>query len=163
MRRLIPLALLTLLFIPPTFGRTRSNTVDAPDFNLPTASGNVSLASLRGKVVYVDFWASWCGPCRQSFPWMATINDEYKDKGLVIVAINLDKSRDLAESFLERYNAPFTVAFDPSAKTAESYRVQAMPSSFLIDRNGKIVWTHQGFEEAKASEVENRIKEVLAQ
>ncbi len=164
MRRLIPLAILfTLLTSTASFARTRSNPVDAPNFNLPTASGTVSLASLHGKVVYLDFWASWCVPCRQSFPWMATVYDEYKDKGLAVVAINLDKNRELADSFLERYTAPFTVAFDPAAKSAEAFRVEAMPSSFIIDRSGKIVWAHQGFEESKAPEVENRIKEVLAQ
>lgn len=163
MKRLIPLVLLLALFIAPaSFARSRSTSVDAPDFNLPTTSGTVSLSSLRGKVVYLDFWASWCVPCRQSFPWMAAIDDEYKNKGLVVLAVNLDKSRDLADAFLERYSAPFTVAFDPDAKTAEAFRVQAMPSSFIVDRNGKIVYVHEGFEQAKAQSVEDRIKEVLS-
>ena len=135
----------------------------APDFTLPTSSGTVSLHNFRGKVVYVDFWASWCGPCRQSFPWMSTLFDRYADKDLVIVAVNLDKTRDAANAFLALYPAPFTVAFDPDGKTAGEFGVNAMPSSFIVNRTGAIVYVHQGFQESKANAIEARIKEALGQ
>ncbi len=142
--------------------RSHNESAAAPDFTLPTRSGTISLRSLRGKVVYVDFWASWCGPCRESFPWMATMHDKYSTKGLVIVAVNLDKSRDLANQFLETYSAPFHVAFDPAGDIAEAFHVEAMPSSFLVNRTGQIVYTHQGFQDAKAPALEDQIKEALS-
>lgn len=135
----------------------------APDFTLPTSSETVSLHNLRGKIVYVDFWASWCGPCRQSFPWMATLFDRYADKDLVIIAVNLDKTREAANAFLGSYPAPFTVAFDPDGKIAEEFGVTAMPSSFIVNRDGAIVYAHEGFQESKGNAIEAHIKEALGQ
>ena len=131
----------------------------APSFTLAARSGTVSLDSLRGKAVLVDFWASWCVPCRGSFPWMRGLHERYTDKGLAIVAIDLDKDREAADRFLEQYPAPFTVAFDPSGHTAEAYRVAAMPTMFLVARDGTILHTHTGFDLKKTAEVENLIRE----
>lgn len=133
----------------------------SPDFKLPTRTATVSLSDLRGKVVYVDFWASWCAPCRESFPWMSSMADRYGSKGLVVVAVNLDKSRELADAFLEKYPAPFTVAFDPAGKTAEAFHVEAMPMSFIVDRGGTIVYSHEGFQPSSAPKVEDKILEAL--
>lgn len=141
------------------------NTVHAGstiDFNLPARSGTVSLDSLHGKVVLVDFWASWCAPCRQSFPWMADLYSRYSSKGLVIVAINLDKKRELADVFLEDFDAPFIIAFDPSGKTAETFNVQAMPSSYLVSPTGTVLYSHPGFDPKKTGEMENLIKEACS-
>jgi cytochrome c biogenesis protein CcmG, thiol:disulfide interchange protein DsbE len=135
----------------------------APSFDLPTSNGTVSLDSLRGKVVLVDFWASWCGPCRQSFPWMSKLYQTYSQKGLVIVAINLDKKREPANDFLSEFSPPFIVAFDPAAKTAEAFHVPAMPSSFIVNREGMILYSHAGFNLKKTDEVENLIQEALKQ
>jgi thiol-disulfide isomerase/thioredoxin len=135
----------------------------APRFSLPTRDSSVSLDSLQGKVVYVDFWASWCGPCRQSFPWMKTMYDRYGSKGLVIVAINLDKDRGAAESFLQKFPAPFTVAFDPSGKTAKEYKVWGMPTSYVVGKTGAIVSTHAGFDPKRAAAVESEIAALLPQ
>ena len=156
------LAFLVVIAAVPAAFASHREAQPAPDFALPTTNGTVSLQQLQGKVVYVDFWASWCIPCRQSFPWMATMSDKYGAQGLQVVAINLDKSRDLADAFLDKYPASFTVAFDPYGKTAERFHVQAMPSSFLIDRTGKIVLVHEGFDARNADTVESKIKEALA-
>ncbi len=131
----------------------------APAFVLPARTGTVALDSLRGKVVLVDFWASWCGPCRSSFPWMAAMSERYGAKGLTIVAINLDKDRSLADAFLEKFPAPFTVAFDPSGRTAEAFGVAAMPTSFLVDRSGAVVYAHAGFDARKTGPLETLIAE----
>ena len=151
-----------LLRVPVDFAASRPDRAAAPDFMLPTGSSTVSLHDLRGKVVLVDFWASWCVPCRQSFPWMSSMLDRYSTQGLVIVAINLDKKREAADAFLQTFPAPFVVAFDPAGKTAEAFHVEAMPSSFIVSRTGGIVYLHAGFEQAKARTVEDQIKEALS-
>ncbi|OGI39022.1 MAG: thiol:disulfide interchange protein [Candidatus Muproteobacteria bacterium RBG_16_62_13] len=134
----------------------------APDFTIATDQGPLRLASLRGKVVYLDYWASWCEPCRQSFPWMNEMQARYGEKGLVVVAVNLDKDAAEARRFLASFPARFTVAFDPDGKTARRLALKGMPSSFLIDRQGQIVGTHVGFREAGKGKIENEIRAQLA-
>jgi cytochrome c biogenesis protein CcmG/thiol:disulfide interchange protein DsbE len=137
--------------------------VPAPRFDLPTRTGSVSSESLRGKVVYVDFWASWCEPCRKSFPWLASLQTRYAPKGLAVIAVNLDKKRDAADAFLAKYPAPFTVAFDPAGKTAGAFKVAAMPSSYLIGPDGNILFTHAGFDPKETAMIEARIQEACPQ
>jgi thiol-disulfide isomerase/thioredoxin len=133
----------------------------APAFDLPARQGRVALESFRGRVVYVDFWASWCGPCRASFPWMARLAASHASDSLVVIAINLDKERVLADAFLEQHPAAFHVAFDPAGKSAEAFQVNAMPTSFLIGRDGTIQWRHAGFDPRQATGLERRISEAL--
>jgi thiol-disulfide isomerase/thioredoxin len=145
----------------PALAKATKPAPAAPTFTLPGLKGDVSLESFRGKAVLVDFWASWCGPCRQSFPWMNGLQKKYGDKGLAIVAVNLDKDRDLASNFLAEVPAAFTVAFDPSGRAAESYKVKAMPTTFLVSPDGKLLLTHAGFDAKHAPEFEARIAEAL--
>jgi cytochrome c biogenesis protein CcmG, thiol:disulfide interchange protein DsbE len=133
----------------------------APAFRLRMRSGFVDSDSLRGKVVLLDFWASWCAPCQRSFPWMSSVNAKYASRGLAIVAVNLDKEQELAEEFLVTYPAPFTVAFDPEGKTAEAYHVAAMPTTFLISSDGRILSRHQGFDPKKTASFEAEIEGAL--
>ena len=130
----------------------------APSFHLPGTQGTVALDSLRGKVVLVDFWASWCVPCAKSFPWMNALRDSFAGQPFKIVAINLDKEREAADAFLEKYPPRFTVAFDPEGATAEAYHVVAMPTSFVIGRDGTILLVHAGFDPKKTGEVESLIR-----
>jgi thiol-disulfide isomerase/thioredoxin len=157
-KKFFSLLLISLIFTVPGAGKN-SVASRAPFFTLPTQTGSVSLYALRGKVVYVDFWASWCMPCRNSFPWMKSIYERYSPRGFEIVAINLDKNREYADKFLQEFYPPFTVAFDPQGKSAEAFEVPTMPSSFLISRKGNIVYSHAGFDEKKADLVENVIQE----
>lgn len=138
-----------------------ATTGPAHGFNLPTTKGNVSLDSLRGHVVYLDFWASWCDPCKKSFPWMDKIQQKYADKGLRIVAVNLDRKQENVEKFLTTHPASFTVVFDPAATLPPLYDVKVMPSSFLIDKDGNIVSTHTGFQEKDAEKLEKQLMEML--
>ncbi len=134
----------------------------APDIDLPCIDGSVKLAELKGKVVYLDFWASWCEPCKKSFPWLHDIKQRYAEKGFEVVAVNLDKDRKLADEFLKVMDVNFVVAFDESGDSASSYKLKGMPSSYLIGRDGKLYASHIGFREKDKNKLEQAIKELLA-
>ena len=127
------------------------------------ADSPLDLTGLRGRVVYIDFWASWCGPCRQSFPWMETMKSTYEGQGLRIVAVNLDKDRADADKFLNRFHPTFDVRFDPKGELAEFYKVQGMPSSVLIDRHGVARFTHVGFRPIDGAVYEAQVRELLSE
>lgn len=135
----------------------------APDFTLPSTQGELSLAGLDGKVVYLDFWASWCGPCRKSFPWMNEMHARYQDQGLVIIGVNLDASKRPIEKFLKKTPADFIIAYDPDGALAQTYALKGMPTSYLIGRDGTIIDTHIGFRESDKEKLEKQIQEALQQ
>lgn len=134
----------------------------APAFKIPSAKGMVDLKKLRGQVVYLDFWASWCTPCKKSFPWMNEMHNKYKKDGLKIVAVNLDKKRDVIDTFLKKMPAEFTIAYDPGGNLAKAYKLVGMPSSYLIDRNGNLHETHVGFRKKDKQKLENKIQGLLS-
>jgi cytochrome c biogenesis protein CcmG/thiol:disulfide interchange protein DsbE len=133
----------------------------APDIDLPGIDGNVRLESLKGKVVYLDFWASWCEPCKRSFPWMHDMKQTYADQGFEILAVNLDKDRKLADAFLKEMDINFAVAFDESGESASEYKLKGMPSSYLIGRDGKIYASHIGFRDKDKTQIEQAIESLL--
>jgi len=151
-----PIAASTALFVclaaPPAHALDVGQSV--PDFDLPGATVAPRLTALKGKVVYVDFWASWCGPCRQSFPWMNDMHQKYGAQGLQIVAVNVDAKRGDADQFLNEVPARFALAFDPKGDVARRVGVKAMPTALLIGADGKIVRVHQGFREQDRAELE---------
>jgi cytochrome c biogenesis protein CcmG/thiol:disulfide interchange protein DsbE len=127
------------------------------------ADSSLDLTGMRGRVVYIDFWASWCGPCKQSFPWMETMQSTYEGQGLRIVAVNLDRDRADADEFLNRFHPTFEVRFDPKGELAEFYKVQGMPSSVLIDRHGVARFTHVGFRPIDGAMYEAQVRELLSE
>ena len=133
----------------------------APGFTLPGQNKNIQLSKYRGKVVYLDFWASWCEPCKRSFPWMNELQTLYGEDGFEIIAVNLDTSRKDAEAFLKQMPANFDIAFDKSGKTAEAYNLKAMPSSFLIDRKGQLVHKSLGYRVEEKKIVEKKIQKLV--
>lgn len=139
-----------------------ADVAQAPDIRLSTASGTIQLSDLKGKVVYLDFWASWCLPCKKSFPWMSDMKKRYAEQGFAIVAVNLDKERALADEFLKLMDVNFTVAFDASGNSASKYKLRGMPSSYLIGRDGKVHASHIGFREKDKKELEQAIKNLLS-
>jgi thiol-disulfide isomerase/thioredoxin len=120
-----------------------------------------ALEPVAGRVVWVDFWASWCVPCRRSFPWLNSMQRKYGPAGLQVIAVNLDKDRALADGFLREVPAEFALRFDPSAALAKEFGVQAMPSSFLIDADGKVLASHAGFRTADTADYERAIQSAL--
>ena len=119
------------------------------------------VASHKGKVIYLDFWASWCGPCRKSFPWMNNMQEKYQQQGLVIISVNVDNSKALADEFLAEVPANFNVFYDPKGKVARKFKLKGMPSSYIIDRSGKMVSAHVGFTESKKMKYEEELKTLL--
>lgn len=155
MKKVLYIAIFVLFFF------THAQAQNAPPFSLPTDTGVVSLAALKGKVVYVDFWATWCVPCRKSFPWMNEMNAKYKKQGLEIIAISMDSKREKVKKFLEKVPANFTIAYDPEGEIADAYKVQVMPSSFIIDRKGKLIEKHYGFRAKDKPELEKALQAAL--
>jgi len=133
----------------------------APELNLPGRKDAVNLADLKGKVVYVDFWASWCGPCKQSFPFMNDLQAKYGADGFEVLAVNLDAKREDADKFLTEVPAQFTLVFDAKGDSAKRFEVKGMPSSYLIGRDGKVVAAHKGFKEVDRKDLESRIAQAL--
>jgi cytochrome c biogenesis protein CcmG/thiol:disulfide interchange protein DsbE len=126
------------------------------------AAPPAGLGPVNGKVVWVDFWASWCVPCRRSFPWMNTMHRKYGEQGLQIIAVNLDKERAAADGFLAEVPAEFSLRFDPAGQLAREFKVQSMPSSYLLDTDGNVLASHFGFRTAEAADYEKTIQDALA-
>lgn len=133
----------------------------APAFDLPGSAGNIKLADMKGKVVYLDFWASWCEPCKASFPWLNEMQAKYGAKGLQVVGVNVDAKQDDANRFLTEVPAKFLIAFDRGGGTPKSYGIKAMPSSVLIGPDGKVLFEHKGFHAADKDKLEEKIKLAL--
>lgn len=133
----------------------------APDFDLAGQQGNVKLSDYKGKAVYLDFWASWCGPCKQSFPWMNEMQAKYAAQGFAVVGINVDAKQADATRFLQQTPAKFDVAFDAKGLSPRSYGVKGMPTSVLIGSDGKVLAVHAGFKEEERATLEDTIKAAL--
>ncbi len=148
------------------FGSGYALSETAPGFTLDGQQQNgqqqeINLSDYKGQIVYLDFWASWCQPCRKSFTWMNKMQSMYGNEGFKVIAINLDESRAKANKFLQQIPANFDVAFDPQGSTAESYNVKAMPSSYIIDKQGNVVYANLGFRGSDKEKLEEKIRGMI--
>jgi cytochrome c biogenesis protein CcmG, thiol:disulfide interchange protein DsbE len=134
----------------------------APEIALKTLSGEtVKLSTLKGKVVLVDFWASWCAPCRESMPVLEKLSKSYKEQGFVVLGVNIDNDAEAARKFLKDLPVSFQVVNDAQKQVAKAYAPPTMPSSYLIDRQGKVHVVHAGFKRSDAAKLEAEIKTLL--
>ena len=121
----------------------------------------LDLARFRGKVVLVDFWASWCEPCRQSFPWLNAMQARYADRGLVVIGVNVDRERAAADRFLHDVPAQFRIVYDPAGTLAAQYDLPGMPVSYVIGPNGDVVARHIGFRSGLRAQREAEVQKLL--
>jgi cytochrome c biogenesis protein CcmG/thiol:disulfide interchange protein DsbE len=129
--------------------------------SVANAADGFDLARYRGKVVLLDFWTSWCEPCRHSVPWLNELQAQYADQGLVIIGVNLDRERAAAERFLAEVPAQFEIIYDPEGVLAQQYKVPGMPSSYVFDAEGRLVATHVGFRKSARDEREADLRRHL--
>ncbi len=129
----------------------------------PTGGAGLRLDRYRGSVVIVDFWASWCKPCRQSIPWLNELRTRYGARGLVVIGVNVDAVRGDADRFQRDVPIDFEIVYDPTGDLAKAFKVQGMPSSYVFDRRGDLVETHLGFRDAKRGEHEASLEKFLSQ
>lgn len=160
------ISLLTIIFIITTlpFSTYATEGGDtAPACELPQwgNSQTINPGNLRGKVVYVDFWASWCGPCAKSFPYLDSLHKELESRGLVILGINVDEDPKAADRFLERIPVSFPIALDPQGNCPGLYDVKAMPSSYMVDKNGTVRFVHLGFKSSDKQYIRENLLKLL--
>lgn len=121
-----------------------------------------ALEANKGKVIYIDFWASWCAPCRQSFPWMNKIQTQFDNNEFTVISINVDQEKSLATAFLKETPANFPVIYDPQGLAAKAFKLKGMPSSYLIDQEGRVVKSHIGFFLNRIPQYEIEISQLIA-
>jgi thiol-disulfide isomerase/thioredoxin len=160
------LCLLGLLALPAGAAGVQAGQA-APPLSLPLLSAGspavFTLASLQGKVVYLDFWASWCGPCRVSFPQLEQLRRELGPRGFEVLAVNVDEVEADALRFLQEVPVTYPVVRDGTGETPRSYGIPGMPTGFLIDRGGVIRLVHQGYRKSDGAALRASIMEVLGE
>jgi len=124
---------------------------------------DLDLSRYRGQVVVVDFWASWCKPCRESIPWLNEMRSRYAADGLVVIGVNVDAEHADAEKFLRDVPIRFDVVFDPSGALAQRFNVAGMPTTLFFDRTGKLVQSRIGFRVARKDDEETSLQKLLSQ
>jgi peroxiredoxin len=163
-RLAVPVLLtLILALCAPAAWAVRAVDVDdqAPDFTLPLLDGgNLRLQEQRGQVVLVNFWASWCGPCRQEMPLLERMHQRYQDAGFVVLGVNVEGEERPARGLVQQTGVTFPILIDKGQQVSELYDVSAMPSSVVLDRNGVVRYVHLGYvpgDEAKYLDVIQRL------
>ncbi|MDP1693256.1 MAG: TlpA disulfide reductase family protein [Burkholderiaceae bacterium] len=134
----------------------------APDFTLKSAGGaNLRLAEQRGQVVMVNFWATWCGPCRQELPHLSRIYDKYKSSGFTLLGVNIDDDPRAATALAAKLGLSFPVLLDADKKVSKVYDMSAMPATFLIDRDGRVRHIHRGYRDGVERTYEEQVRSLL--
>jgi peroxiredoxin len=134
----------------------------APDFTLRSSNGpNLRLQEQRGRVVLINFWATWCGPCRQEMPQLAKLHDKYRDAGFTVVGISVDDDTRKASDVASRLGLSFPVLLDNDKTVSQLYDLATMPSTFLVDRDGRVRYVHKGYVSGTELLYDKEIRELL--
>lgn len=134
----------------------------APDFTVKTLDGkNLRLEEQKGNVVMVNFWASWCGPCRKEMPLIEKIQKKYSRLGFTVIGMNVDEDTAAAQRFLKDVETSFPIGLDPKGEVSKMYKVAAMPTTVMIDRNGKVRNIHKGYKAGDEKAYEKMIKKLI--
>ncbi len=133
------------------------------DFTLEQlGGGKITLSEQKGKVVLVDFWATWCPPCRAAIPHLVRMYNAYKDQGLLVLGVSLDQEKDKIPPFVKEYNITYPILFGDN-QVAKAYEVQGIPTLVIFDKKGKIAFREVGFSEENIDSLEQKVKEILTQ
>jgi peroxiredoxin len=161
LRRSALLLLVLALASPAAFGLEAGDR--APAFSAPslTGDGTVELSRYRGKIVYLDFWASWCAPCLTAIPEIEAMRSEFPAQDFQIIAVNLDQAKKKALRFLAKNPVGYPSASDPKGRLPGQYGVETMPTSYLIDRDGVIRYVHRGFQRGDSAKLREEIRALL--
>jgi peroxiredoxin len=134
----------------------------APDFTLKSATGaNLKLSEFRGEVVLLNFWASWCGPCRQEMPLLSELHEQYRDLGFTVLGVNVEEDTRKARKLLEDAPVSFPVLFDSESVVSRDYDVVAMPSTILVDRSGRLRYLHKGYKPGLEAVYQQQVRDLL--
>ena len=159
------LLLSAILLVGSAVAYSEGNSKMAPDFDAITSSGKtISLQQFRGQVVLLDFWASWCKPCQEEFPFLIDLYRKNSDKKFVVLAVNLDEDATRIEQFLKRFNLRpgFPIITDPKGKIPAIYNIDRMPTTILIDPQGEIRYTRGGFQNSEKEKLSTALQALLA-
>jgi peroxiredoxin len=158
------MALAIALAVPVSHAATPVAGSRAPDFTLKSNSGkNLKLSEFRGQVVMINFWATWCGPCRQEMPLLNRIQEQYRKAGFMLLGVNIDDRPEVAQTMARNLGINFPILFDSGKRVSRLYDVNAMPSTLLIDRDGKIRYIHLGYRPGYETRYEAQVRELLKQ
>jgi thiol-disulfide isomerase/thioredoxin len=156
--------LIIVLIIIPLFAYSQEIGKDIISFSGKTATGEtVSVSDYKGKVTVIDFWASWCKPCKEGFPFLIELFDSYSDKEFSVLTVNLDEETGNYKKFIKNLNkeVPFKTILDPDSKIANAYNIEAIPNTFIIDKNGVIRFIHIGFTNSEKETFKKEIESLL--
>jgi len=134
----------------------------APDFTLKSDSGeNIRLAEQRGKVVMINFWASWCGPCRKEMPLLDELYQRYEPAGFTLFGVNVEQNPEAAQRFLEDVGVSFPILYDPESNVSQRYQVDAMPTTVMVDRDGQVRYVNRGYKDGDEDKYRKQVRELI--
>jgi len=162
MRRFLSLSLALSVVLFATLSHAKDISGKAPDFTLKSNSGkNLQLSDFRGQIVLINFWATWCGPCRQEMPKLNEIHKRYQRAGVTVLGVNVEDDSNLADDFLSKNPVDFPILYDTTSKVSELYKVDAMPYTVLVDADGEMFYLHRGYKAGDEKAYTRRIKSGL--